>query len=171
MLQFYLRIPLGDEPGLPVNMVVNDGGRASNGKRSRQHAVGRQVEHGLDFRGQFVAEIQEPAAVKRQLRHPAGAFVALPPVVERCKESLCCVLVPTTQLAVSAQHERLARAGEQDVVAPQRRPRRRALQQERVTLRQQPVETKQIDRLRQRTGLQIVVGIPPVHGGRLSRTL
>jgi hypothetical protein len=33
------------------------------------------------------------------------------------------------------------------------------------------VETKQIDRLRQRTGLQIVVGIPPVHGGRLSRTL
>jgi hypothetical protein len=76
--------------------------------------------------------------------------------------------MPATRSPVGAKFYGSSGKGEQDVKTAQRRSRCSALQQKRVALRCQPVQSRQVDGLRQGANLEIFLTVPPVHGGDLS---
>ena len=104
--------------GLAVGVIVNDGGRATDGERGRQHGVCGQVQHGFNFGGELVTEVDEPAAVKRQFRHRSAAVLGPPPGVECGEKPRRVRRVGAGQPPAAREFQRLAGKSEKDVETP-----------------------------------------------------
>ena len=159
-------IGLDDPVRLPVNVVKDYGGRATNGECGRQYGVRLQVERWLDFLRQFITEKQEPAARKRQSLWSWPAKLTFPPGIQGCEESA--LILPASCYPVGTEFNGVSGKGKQDVESAQRRSGGRALQQKWITLWSELVQSRQIDGLRQGAYMEIFLTIPPVHGGELS---
>ena len=91
---------LGNQPGLPVDVIVNDGGRAAHGKRGGKHLVRGQVEHGFYLGSQLITQVDKPAAAKRQPGRVTVPLFVAPPVVERGEKARRSACVAALQSSV-----------------------------------------------------------------------
>ena len=92
-----------------------------------------KLEYRLNLCREFVTEIEEPAADKRQTVILDIATLVLPPAVQCTKEPVTVSCSRTRKLTFRIEFESGLRMCEQDVVTTESGLRRRALQQERVS--------------------------------------
>src|SRR3569833_955878 len=120
-------------------MITDDRRRDAGDEGSRQGAArGRQAQARLDLAGHFIAQVQEPAAAKRQADH----------VVRRHLGGTPLPVDGAAEIAEAAQRRRfqtdcLAGTGEQDIVTRVRRAVRHAFQKMGVTRRPGAVQREQ----------------------------
>lgn len=133
-------IAFANEYAVKRQVIENNCGRTPNRERSRQQRVLVQAQVWLDFGCKFVAQIEKPASLKRQMTFGVDCLLFAPPVIQRFEELCLLVRAPSRQVAVFAQYQGVSRKSEQDVESAQFTALRGTLEQEGISRRMQLIE-------------------------------
>ena len=139
-------LALANENALECQVIKDDCGRTTNGKRSWKQWVIVQAEVRLDLGRKFISKVKKPTPQKRQMTvGPCSLFFA-PPVIQRLQKlSLLFGTLPR-QFAVSAENERISWIREQDIEASQFTAARGTLEKKGISRGKSLIEPAQLIR-------------------------